>query len=425
LALFGVLLLSSRTASAAAGTDSFSRALAQGPVAAALAAFLGGLLVSLTPCVYPMVAVTVSVFGAKKTNSRAQGVLLTTAFVFGMVVMFVSLGLVAAFTGTMFGSVLQNRWVVLGIASLFVVMALAMFGAFELTLPSGLLNRLATVGGIGYRGAFLLGLVSGLVASPCTGPVLTGILAWIATTKDLWLGSLAMTSFALGLGVPFFAVGAFALELPKSGRWMLTIKSVLGTVLLIVALYFAGTTLPVLQGFVPRANAGWVAVGGFFVLGWCFARTARFVRAPAVAKVLPALAVAAFVASGFCATTKLTRSESSLSWQHGDLIALRERAKREGHPLLVDFTATWCGACKELDKLTFSADVVKQEAGRFYAVKIDATHDDDPAVVAAMKSLDVKGLPTVVLIDSTGREVKRFTDFVAMVPFLEALREVK
>jgi thiol:disulfide interchange protein DsbD len=407
------------------GTDSFSQALSQGPFAAALAAFVGGLLVSMTPCVYPMVAVTVSVFGAKKTNSRVQGFLLSSAFVLGMVVMFVSLGLVAAFTGTMFGSVLQNRAVVLGIAALFVVMALAMFGAFELTLPSGLLNRLATVGGIGYRGAFLLGLVSGLVASPCTGPVLTGILAWIATTKDLLLGSLAMTAFALGLGVPFFAVGAFALELPKSGRWMLSVKTVLGTVLLIVAVYFASTTLPILPRLVPFGNAGWWAVGRLTVAGLLLVWLVNRVQSVTAKKVWMVLSVVVFVCAGFSMITKLSRSESSLVWQHDELAVVRAKAKTEGRPLVVDFTATWCGACKELDKLTFSNTAVMREAGRFSAVKIDATHDDDPAVAAAMRSLDVKGLPTVVLFDSTGNEVRRFTDFVAAEPFLAALRAVR
>jgi thiol:disulfide interchange protein DsbD len=370
-----------------------------------------------------MVAVTVSVFGAKETKSRWQGLGLTSAFVFGMVVMFVSLGLVAAFTGTMFGSVLQNRWVVLAIAALFAAMALSMFGAFELSLPTGLLNRLAAVGGIGFRGAFLLGLVSGLVASPCTGPVLTGILAWIATTKNLVLGSVAMTSFALGLGVPFFAVGAFALELPKSGRWMLTVKYVLGTVLLVVALYFAGTTIPVLPGLVPTGKAGWLLALSLVAMGILFSFVLRVGRGT-VRTLAFALAIGSFVIAGFVGTTKLSRTEATLSWEHGPLLSAMERARREGRPMLVDFTATWCGACKELDKLTFSDPAVKAEAGRFLAVKIDATHDDDPSVSSAMQRLSVRGLPTVVLIDGNGTEVRRFTDFVAKGPFLEALRAV-
>src|SRR6185436_2729363 len=161
--------------------DAFTRALAKGPLYAALAALVGGMAVSLTPCVYPMVAVTVSVFGAKQAEHRSEGVLLSLAFVLGIAAMLVPLGVGAGLTGNIFGSVLQSRWVVAGISALFLIMAASMFGAFELALPSSLNNKLAEIGGIGYKGAFLLGLACGLIATPCTGPVLTGILAWIST----------------------------------------------------------------------------------------------------------------------------------------------------------------------------------------------------------------------------------------------------
>lgn len=419
-----MLLLVSTDALAADSMDAFTRSLSQGPLAAALAAFAGGLLVSLTPCVYPMVAVTVSVFGAKQTKNRRQGMLLSSAFVLGIMVMFVALGLIAAATGNVFGAALQSTTVVLGISLLFVVMAFSMFGAFELALPSGLLNRLATVGGIGFRGAFLLGLVSGIVASPCTGPVLTGILAWIATTKDFLLGTLAMSAFALGLGVPFFAVGAFAVQLPKSGRWMMTVKYVLGVLLLIVALYFAGSKLPTLPHVVPRGMPGWGVALGAAILAIVAAAFARRASAVGPKKTALVLSVALFTAAGFGAITKLTRAEASLSWKHESLPQVRAQAQREGVPLLVDFTANWCMACKELDRITFADPEVRREAGRFLAVKVDASVDDDPQIVATLKDHAVKGLPTVLLFDSRGQEAHRFTDFVKVETFLSALRSV-
>jgi thiol:disulfide interchange protein DsbD len=230
-------LFLSGTASAQTQSDGgFADALAQGPLYAAVAAFASGLLVSLTPCVYPMIAVTVSVFGARNVQRRSQGVLLSAAFVLGIVAMFVPLGVVAGLTGGVFGAILSNPWVIVGLSTLFVLMALSMFGAFELDLPSALKNRLATAGGSGVAGAFVLGLVCGPIAAPCTGPFLTGILAWIAKTQSAALGAGLMAAFALGLGVPFFVVGAFALQLPKSGRWMNYVKSLLGIVLLVVAL---------------------------------------------------------------------------------------------------------------------------------------------------------------------------------------------
>ncbi|HET9931634.1 MAG TPA: cytochrome c biogenesis protein CcdA, partial [Polyangiaceae bacterium] len=239
--LVGLLVAPSAWASA---PDAFTRALEKGPIYAGLAALLGGFLVSLTPCVYPMIAVTVSVFGARKAKSRWEGVGLSAAFVLGIVAMFVPLGVIAGLSGSMFGSVLQSRWVLVGISLLFLAMASSLFGAFEFALPAGLTNRLAQMGGIGYRGAFALGLACGLIASPCTGPVLTGILAFITQTRSAALGALAMGAFALGLGAPFFVVGAFAVQLPKSGHWMVRIKSLLGIVLVVVAAYFLSTAFP-------------------------------------------------------------------------------------------------------------------------------------------------------------------------------------
>lgn len=424
LSCVATTLLTAASARAAQPDDAFTQALSSGPAAAALAALIGGLLVSLTPCVYPMVAVTVSVFGARKTESRWTGLLLSSAFVFGIMVMFVALGLAAAFTGNVFGSALQSTWVVLGISLLFVVMALSMFGMFELTLPSALLNRLARAGGLGIRGAFVLGLVSGIVASPCTGPVLTGILAWIATTRDFALGTLAMSAFALGLGVPFFLVGAFAVQLPKSGRWMVAVKMGLGVVLLVVALYFASSKVPALLQLIPRGDVGWAAA----LVGLCVAITITAYLRKASTKLgrgLLAVAVIAYTYSGFALVTKLTRAESTLVWQHQGYQTVRARAQSERKPLLIDFTATWCTACKELDRTTFSAPAVQQEAGRFLAVKVDATVDDDPEVAATMRELSVKGLPTVVLIDHEGREVQRFIDYVDASTFLQALRRVQ
>ena len=196
--------------------------------------------------------------------------------------MMIPLGLVAALSGSIFGSVLQSRWVVIGMALLFLAMAASMLGAFEMALPSGLTNRLATVGGSGYRGAFLLGLVCALIATPCTGPVLTGILTWIANTRSVPLGVLAMTAFGLGLGVPFFAVGAFAVQLPKSGRWMAHVKSVFAVVLVVVALYFLSTTFPVLGAPFEPSLALWGGAAALVVVGVLLGAVTREFAEPGV-----------------------------------------------------------------------------------------------------------------------------------------------
>jgi thioredoxin:protein disulfide reductase len=421
--LIGLLLSPSAFASAA--PDAFTRALAKGPLYAGLAALAGGFLVSLTPCVYPMIAITVSVFGARKARGRWEGAGLSASFVLGIMAMFVPLGVIAGLSGSMFGSVLQSRWVLVAISLLFLAMATSLFGAFDLALPSGLTNKLAQMGGIGYRGAFALGLACGLIASPCTGPVLTGILAFITQSRSAALGALAMAAFALGLGAPFFVVGTFAVQLPKSGHWMVRVKSLLGIVLIVVAAYFLSTAFPSLGKWVQASWPFYAAAAGCLVLGLLLGAVHRdFAEYGAPVKISKGIGVALVSVAGFVFIAALGKPNQSFGWHSGDIDTARAEALRAGRPLLVDFTAAWCGACKQLDRVTFSAPEVRPEMARFVAVKVDATNDDDPRVGATLSRFHVVGLPTVLVFDSSGRETLRYTDFVEPQTFLRAMQRV-
>ena len=344
---------------APASDGGFAAALSQGPLYAALAAFASGFLVSLTPCVYPMIAVTVSVFGARSVERRSQGVLLSAAFV--------------------------------------------------------------------------LGLVCGPIAAPCTGPFLTGILAWIAKTQSAGLGAGLMAAFALGLGVPFFVVGAFALQLPKSGRWMNYVKSVLGVVLLVVALYFLATAFPVLTKLAHPSAPVLIGSGVVALLGLLLGAIHKSFDASTGDKLSKGAGVLLTTLGLFMLITSASKPARTLSWEpppatDASVATLtdlaHDKARAEGRPLIIDFTAAWCVACKEIDKLTFTDERVQREAGRFVAVKVDATDTEDPLVVATMDRLQVRGLPTLILFDSSGKEVERFTEFVKADRFYESLTRV-
>jgi thiol:disulfide interchange protein DsbD len=420
-----VVLVLPATAWAAPNSDAFTQALNKGPFYAALAALVGGLAVSLTPCVYPMIAVTVSIFGAKQAKSRAEGTLLSLAFVAGICGMFVPMGVIVGMTGSIFGAVLQNQWVVLAIDTVFVLMAASMFGAFELTLPSSLNNKLAEMGGIGYRGAFLLGLVCGLIAAPCTGPVLTGILAWLASTQSPGLGALAMFAFSLGLGAPFFLVGAFAVQLPKSGRWMVHVKSLLGIVLLVVALYFLNNSFGFGSKHVSAAPAFLAVCAGLVLVGLLSGAVHREFSEPGVGvKLAKAFGITLVTVGAWAGILGVIKPSEALAWERSDIEGALARARTDQRPLVVDFTAAWCGACKELDKQTFSEPRVGRELSRFVAVKVDATNNDDPKVEALLARFKVLGLPTVVMIDSRGKEAARFNDFVPPDEFLKSAQAV-
>ena len=226
-------------------TEPFSQALQGGSYLGALGlVFVAGLATSLTPCVYPMIAITVSVFGARQAESRGRAALLSTMFVLGIAALFTPLGVASALTGSAFGSALSSPWVVGSLAALFAVMALSMFGLFDIALPSALQNRLANAGGFGVRGAFVLGFVNGFIAAPCTGPVLAVLLTWVATTGNVAFGALALFVYAIGIGVLFWVVGTFAITLPKSGRWVEWTKSAFGIAMLALAFYYLRGILP-------------------------------------------------------------------------------------------------------------------------------------------------------------------------------------
>jgi thioredoxin:protein disulfide reductase len=409
-------------------------ATAQGLVARGLEAYGGGLLTAATPCVYPMIAITVSIFGAREATSRRQAVLLSGSFVLGIVALFTPMVVGFALMGKLFGTLLSNPWVVIALVAVFATLGASMFGAFEMVLPDGVMQRISSVGGVGYGGAFILGLVCAIVAAPCTGPVLSSILLWIGQTRNVGLGSIVGAAFALGLGTPFFLVGAFAVSLPKGGKWMVAIKSFFGVAIYAYALHLL-TVFPALRDLAP-ANARFMliaaAVGvagvalGAIHLDWSDGGVGVKVRKGvgiALAVVGPAMLWTAWEKP---AEATMPPGALALTWEHSEQEA-SARAKTEGRPLLVDFTADWCAACKEIAKETFSDPRVQEKAvtAKYVAVKVDATNDEDPQVDAVKGKYKVVGLPTVVIFDSTGRERKRFNEFVGPDRFLAAMEGIR
>ncbi len=452
-----VVLLPSVAWAAEGGSDTgaFQRALAHGALVALAASYAFGLATSLTPCVYPMIAITVSVFGAKEAKSRLEGMLLSLTFVLGIVALFTPMGVASALTGKGFGSALGNPWVVAGIALVFLSLSASLFGAFEIALPAGLNSRLSSAGGSGYRGAFVLGLMCGVVAAPCVGPFLFGLLGWIATTRNVALGSAAMALYGLGLGTLFFVVGAFAVNLPKAGAWMMGIKWVGGVVLAYMALAYVRDALPketlrrLAHPGAPYGAAGGVLLAAGLALAAVHLAAERrkssivhLSKPTKLASIVPAIAGLFMIVTWWQlpAGALISDADASVGAGHGSAasaparpleweaseVAARARAAAEHKPLLVDFGASWCGACKELDEKTFPDPRVVAEGSRFVSLHVDATDDDDPEVARVRKKYGVtEGLPVVLLFGSDGSEAFRFTEFVPPDRMAGALAQVR
>jgi len=405
-------------------SDSFTYWVSRyGIAGGCLGAYLGGILVSLTPCVYPMIVITVSVFGANPTKNRSRAILLSSAFVGGLCAMYTPLGVAAGLTGNLFGAALASPWVVGAIVVVLVALAASMFGFWEMALPAAWQTRLSGVGGVGPGGAFLMGLVAGILAAPCAGPVTVALLTFVGTSGNPWLGALYFLAYALGIGTLFFLVGAFAFSLPQGGRWTESVKSLFGVAILVMAAYYLRLVWPQLAE-VPWRSL-WL-LGPALVA--CLAGLALGAVHLSLAGASPGQKVRKLLALGLLAGgasvllwASLTVGEA-IAWRD-DYSAAMAEARDQDRPVLLDFTADWCGACQELARETFSHGEVALEAQRFVAVRVDATRHT-PAIEQIMEAHEVRGLPTVLLLSAEGAEEARVTEFIEAGPMLELLRQV-
>jgi thiol:disulfide interchange protein DsbD len=419
--LFGLLaLIGVGLAASPAQAETFAEAAGKGAGSAFLFALTAGLLTALTPCVYPMIPITISVFGGKGV-SRGRAFTLATLYVAGIAVMFGALGTVFALVGRAFGTFLSNPWVIVPLALLFVAMAASMFGAFELALPYGLQQRLATIGGRGFTGAFLMGLVGGLIAAPCTGPPLAGILAYVATTRDALRGFFLLASYAAGIGVPFWLIAGFSMQLPKSGRWMEAVKSVFGIALLVAALYYLKFVVPALGQITGRTWAFLSGAIAAVLLGLALGAVHLTFSGGAFRLMRKGVGVALAVVGLFALTNFVLTPKLELAWIKSEPAAMAT-ARAEGKPLVIDFMADWCVPCRELEVQVFSHPQVASELAKFTLLRVDLSNEDaDEQLTRLREKYGVATLPAVRVVTPAGKVTAGINSLVTVPQFLDVL----
>ncbi|HDG1700457.1 TPA: protein-disulfide reductase DsbD [Kluyvera ascorbata] len=395
----------------------------------ALWALLIGIGIAFTPCVLPMYPlISGIVLGGKQRLSTARALLLAFIYVQGMALTYTALGLVVAAAGMQFQAALQHPYVLIGLSAVFILLALSMFGAFSLQLPSSLQTRLTLMSnrqqGGSMGGVFAMGAIAGLICSPCTTAPLSAILLYIAQSGNLWLGGGTLYLYALGMGLPLILVTVFGNRLlPKSGPWMAHVKTAFGFVILALPVFLLERIIGDVWGL-----RLWSMLGVAF-FGWAFI-TSLGLKKPwqRIGQIL--LLAAALISvrplQDWAFGTTVAQSQSHLNFTRINSVETLNAAlaSAQGKPVMLDLYADWCVACKEFEKYTFSDPQVQQALQNTVLLQADVTANSAQDV-ALLKHLQVLGLPTILFFDENGNEqpALRVTGFKDAAAFRAHLRD--
>lgn len=405
-----------------------------------LLVFLGGLALNLTPCIYPLIPITISYFGGQAEGKKGGVVAHAVIYVLGMAATYSALGVIAAFTGSLFGMALQYPPVLIGIALIMVVLALSMFDVYELRMPA-FLNKFAGGSQKGYFGTFFMGLTVGIIAAPCIGPFVLGLLTYVGNKGNVVLGFSLFFVLALGLGVPFLILGIFSgslAKIPRSGAWMVWVRTIFGFILVGMAIYFLKSLFPnpllydlslALTMLLAGIYMAWIeptkTPGKVFpfvrnVIGVVFFVLALLTASGGIRGTLDEQVNVRIQGMGAAGGAKL----EAIAWAPYSEEKLAAAA-REGKTVFIDFFTDWCIACKEMDRDTFSQPEVVAASRDFVMLRSNLTTDKDPVIKELYRRYQVRGVPTYVILGPDGKELSdfRLVGFEPKKDFLARLKK--
>ena len=395
-----------------------------------VAFFAGGLLLSLTPCVFPMYPILTGIIvGQGKSLTTSKAFTLSFFYVQGMAITYTILGVVVALAGAQFQAAFQHPAVLIALSVLFIFLALSMFGVFNLSLPSSWQNKLNELSnsqkGGSVVGVILMGVISGLVASPCTTAPLTGALLYISQTGDILLGASALYALSLGMGLPLLILGSSGGKLlPKAGAWMNIIKNIFGLLLLAVPIFLLERLIPAIATqllwsalilasamyfYVENQNASTSKKGLFYALRSFVIFAMMFYGGlMAYQSIYPTTLLNV---GSTQQTSPKEASGHSFKFEYVKSLAeLNERvalANANGKTVMVDLYADWCIACKEFEKYTFTQTNVQAALSNSVWIQIDLTDTGSKESKELMKHYNVFGLPSILFFDLSGKELQK------------------
>ncbi|ELB2283072.1 protein-disulfide reductase DsbD [Vibrio alginolyticus] len=392
-----------------------------------------GVGLAFTPCVLPMYPILTSIVlgSGKLSQRRALG--LSFVYVQGMALTYTLLGLVVASAGMQFQAAMQHPYVLIGLSVLFIALALSMFGVYNLQLPSGVqtwLNNLSNKQqGGSSAGVFAMGAISGLVCSPCTTAPLSGALLYVAQSGDLLTGGIALYALAMGMGIPLILVAVFGNKLlPKAGGWMDRVKTLFGFILLAAPIFLLERIMPEMWSTILWSALGIAAFGWLYHIKNSLEFGGWKQSAVGIIAVLGLLASAQPILNYWFGNSTTHTQQATVSFTRiANVAELEEQlalAKAAGKPVMLDFYADWCVACKEFEKYTFHDPSVEAKLQDFVLLQADVTKNQVQDI-ELLKHMSVLGLPTIEFWDASGEHVSnaRLTGFMQAEPFLEHIKQ--
>lgn len=377
--------------------------------------FLGGLALNLTPCIYPLIPITISFFGAQSSGNRTQSILMGVFYALGMAITYTGLGLFAALTGSLLGTALQNPIVIVGVALILAALATSMFGLWEIRVP----QKLALAGNknrSGFIGSLLMGFLVGFIAAPCIGPFVLSLLVYVGKLGNPFMGFLLFFVLSMGLGLPYVFLAAFSSainKLPRSGEWMIGVKIIFGFILI-------GMAINTLEPIIPKEIFAYlyplfVIFAGIYLIAF----DKKGQTAPIFTKIKFIIAIIAIIYGTWI--LKPESHSAEVNWQMLNSVeSIESSIKSKNAPIMIDFYADWCAQCKELDKYTYTDKSVSDLAKSFTTIKIDLTKENK----AISDKYNIKGLPVVIFMNAKGEEIKelRVTGFLKPEEFIKKMK---
>jgi thiol:disulfide interchange protein DsbD len=422
-------------------SDAIADTIKSGSIGVILLTFLGfGLLLALTPCVFPMIPIISGVIISQGKNiTTKKAFLLSVVYVLSMAVAYTIAGVLAGLFGSNLQAALQTPWVIYSFSAIFVALAMSMFGFYELKLPDALVTKVSVINSnkTGYIGVAIMGFLSALIVGPCVAAPLAGALVYIGQTGDALLGGMALFSMSIGMGLPLIVVGVSAGRfMPKPGAWMSMVSVVFGVMMLGVAIWMLDR---VVDAYVSMVLYAVVGIGFSIYLGVFEKQVHIFKKSVAVVIFIYSTALFIGALGGSTSISKplsffkqniyassIEKQSDELKFDVVESISELDKIlkKNKGKKIFLDFSASWCTSCKELDEITFKDERVKSKLSKFVLIRADLSKNSDENKKLSAK-YGVFGPPVIMFFDENLKVLKSKTivGFVEPERLLDILKD--